>query len=128
MSLRGTNTEREVRRAEEGPDALVPLSAGHLWGGARAGPRAEAELPARRRVGGAGHEDATEAAERRLACVPVPERQQRMHDAPSAVVGDGARVDSGCPLGVRKDARIASQPRRVEERAVRLLGRVGEVP
>src|SRR3954453_4605889 len=128
MSLRGTNTEREVRRAEEEPDALVPLSARHVERGADAVHRDEAELPDRRRVGGAGHEDATETAERRLAGVPVPERQQRMNGAPSPVVGDGARVDRGWPPDVREDARLVSQPRRVEERAIRLLRWMREVP
>src|SRR6476620_10287518 len=128
MSLRGTNPQRKVRRAEEEPDALVPLAARHLEGGADAVHRHEAELPDGRRVGGPGDEDTAEAAESRLAGIPVPERQQRMHGAAGAVVRNCARVRGGCTLGVRDDPRIPAESRRMEERAVRLLRRMREMP
>src|SRR4051812_8809263 len=127
MSLRGTNTQRKVRRAEEEADAFVPLAARHLEGGADAVHRDETELPDGRRIGGAGDEHPAQAAECRLARVPVPERQQRMDGATGAVVRDRTRVGGGCPLRVGEYARIAAQTRRMKERAVRLLRRVREV-
>src|SRR3954454_3527114 len=109
MSLRGTNTQREVRWAEEEADALVALAAGHLEGGADSVHRDEAELPDCRRVGCAGDENPAQATQGRLACVPVPERQERMHRAAGAIVRDGARIGGVCALGVRQNAWIAAR-------------------
>ena len=87
----------------------------------------EAELAHRGVVAGARDEDGAEAGERGLARVPVAEGEQRVHGAAAAVLGERARVDRGGVLGVREHLRVAARADRMEERAIRLLGRVCEV-
>src|SRR5690348_15868566 len=100
------NTEREVRRAEEEADGLVALAARQLEGGADAVHRDEAELPHRRRIARAGDEHPAEASERRLAGVPVAEREQRVHGVVSSVICYRALIRRRVSLRIREHPRI----------------------
>src|SRR5579864_2884716 len=83
----------EVRRAEQEADALVSLPARELERSMEAVHRHEAELAHDRRVAGTRDEHRTEPSQRRLAPVPVAERQKRMDRAARAVLLDRPRVD-----------------------------------
>src|SRR5690348_2141075 len=116
--LLSTDAEWEVRRAEQEADPLVALPAGEVERGVDAVHGHEAELADGRRVPGACDEHRAEAAERRLARVPVAEGEERVHGPAGAVVADRARVGGRRTLGVRDQLRVAAHPHRVEERPV----------
>src|SRR5205814_2944616 len=128
LGLAGRDAERVVRRAEQEADPLVALASRELDRGADAVHWDEAQLAHGRRVARTRDEDAAEPAERRLARVPVAERQERVDGAAGAVVLDRAAIGGSRTLGVGEQLRIAPGPGRVEEHAVRLLRRMREVP
>src|SRR5207244_602584 len=71
----------------------------------------EAELARGGRVGAAADEHGAGPVERRLARVPVPERQQRMDGAAGPVALDRPRVGGGCALRLHEPLRLPAELR-----------------
>src|SRR5437870_7215480 len=89
----------------------------------------EAELTGGRMVAAAGDDHVPEPVDRGTAAVPVEERKQRMAGPARAVRIERACIGRGGLLGPREGAGLrAGRAGRGEECAVRLLGRVAEVP
>src|SRR6185503_15965158 len=103
-------------------------AADQLERGAEAPGRNEAELARGDRVAAARDDHRPDAAERRRAAGPVGERQQWVARAAFAVGGDRARVEGSGSFRMPELLGLARPgPKSLEDRAVGLLRRMGEV-
>ena len=98
---------------------------GHREGGRDPVRRNEPELAGSARVPAARDDYGSETVECRAAGVPVGEGQPRVAGAADAVGLERTRIGRRCTLGLGERRRGPARAGRLEERAVRLLRRVG---